>query len=273
MTSKNILVLIPARYQSSRFPGKPLAPIAGKTMIQRVYENCLHAGETEEAKREGLNFHVGVVTDNDKIEQHVKSFRGHVYRVDDDVPSGSERIYIAYKRYFEEKEKVDLLLNVQGDEPLLTSKRVSGLAAFHLRSKFDVATMVRPMKGTIDRWKCPNSVKAIFIKQSNRCLYFSRAPIPFKRSDKTSESLRETHEENSPHWHLHIGVYSYKLEGLRSFHEMSCSYYEESEQLEQLRALEMGLEIGAIEVNDNFVGVDTPEDIQRVERLIFDKET
>ena len=235
-------------------------------MIQRVYENCQEAGLTEEARKEGLTFHVGVVTDDEKIEQHVRSFKGNVYRVDDDVPSGSERIYLAYKRYFEEKENIDLLLNVQGDEPLLTAKRVSGLAAFHLGSRFDVATMVKPMKGTVDRWKCPNSVKAIFIKQSNKCLYFSRAPIPFKRPGDVSD-------ENSMRWHLHIGVYSYKLGGLRSFHEMDCSYYEKSEQLEQLRALEMGLEIGAIEVNDNLIGVDTPEDIQRVEGFIFDKET
>ena len=78
MTSKNILILIPARYQSSRFPGKPLAPIAGKTMIQRVYENCLEAGGTEEAIKEDLTFHVGVVTDDEKIEQHVRSFEGNV---------------------------------------------------------------------------------------------------------------------------------------------------------------------------------------------------
>ena len=273
MTSKNILILIPARYQSSRFPGKPLASIAGKTMIQRVYENCQRAEKTEEAKREGLSFHVGVVTDNDEIENHVKSFKGSVYRVDDDVPSGSERIYLAYKRYFEKKEKVDLLLNVQGDEPLLTPERVSSLASFHLGSTFDVATMVRPMRGAVERWKCSNAVKAIFVKQSNKCLYFSRAPIPFRRPDETSEDSRGIKDENSLRWHLHIGVYSYKLGGLRSFHEMDCSHYEKSEQLEQLRALEMGLEIGAIEVNDNLVGVDTPEDIQRVEGFIFDKET
>ena len=273
MTSKNILILIPARYQSSRFPGKPLAPIAGKTMIQRVYENCQRAEETEIAKKEGLSIHVGVVTDNDKIEEHVKSFNGNVYRVDDDVPSGSERIYLAYKRYFEEKERVDLLINVQGDEPLLNPKRVSNLAAFHLHSTFDVATMVKPMIGSVDRWKCPNSVKTIFVKQSNKCLYFSRAPIPFKRSNGKPDDLKEAMEESSLLWHLHIGVYSYKLGGLRSFNEMDSSYYENSEQLEQLRALEMGLEIGAIEVNDNLVGVDTPEDIQRVEGLILDKET
>ena len=268
MTSKKILILIPARYQSSRFPGKPLAPILGKTMIQRVYENCQGAGETEEAKKEGLDFHVGVVTDNEEIESHVRSFKGNVYRVDDDVPSGSERIYLAYKRYFEEQEGVDLLLNVQGDEPLLKADRISNLAAFHLRSKFDVATMVRPMWGTPELWKSPNAVKAIFVKQSNKCLYFSRAPIPFKRTQ-----TKDGDEESPLDWHLHIGVYSYKLNGLRSFHEMNCSYYEQAEQLEQLRALEMGLEIGAIEVHDNLVGVDTREDIQRVEGAIFEKET
>jgi len=102
----SVVVLIPARFGSSRFPGKPLAKIAGLSMIQRVFENCKSSG-----------FQTAVVTDNDEIETHVKSFGGEVIRVDDDVPSGSERIALAFDRFFK-ATKADLVINVQGDEPL-----------------------------------------------------------------------------------------------------------------------------------------------------------
>lgn len=262
MVQKNVLILIPARYQSSRLPGKPLVSLAGKTMVQRVYENCESANKSSEAKKNNIRFHVGVVTDNSDIERHVQSFSGNVYRVDDDVPSGSERIYLAFERYLKDKN-FDLLINVQGDEPLLGGERIAELTSFHLRSSFALTTMVRPMKGPLEMWKDPNCVKAIYSQKLKKCLYFSRAPIPFIRGIEVSEEVP---------WHLHIGVYSYKLEGLRSFHEASRSSYENYEQLEQLRALELGLEIGAIEVEDFLVGVDTPEDVKKVEGVILEQE-
>jgi 3-deoxy-manno-octulosonate cytidylyltransferase (CMP-KDO synthetase) len=231
-------------------------------MVQRVYENCESANKSSEAKKNNIRFHVGVVTDNSEIERHVQSFSGNVYRVDDDVPSGSERIYLAFERYLKDKN-FDLLINVQGDEPLLGGERIAELTSFHLRSSFALTTMVRPMKGPLEMWKDPNCVKAIYSQKLKKCLYFSRAPIPFIRGIEVSEEVP---------WHLHIGVYSYKLEGLRSFHEASRSSYENYEQLEQLRALELGLEIGAIEVEDFLVGVDTPEDVKKVEGVILEQE-
>jgi 3-deoxy-manno-octulosonate cytidylyltransferase (CMP-KDO synthetase) len=263
MNLKKILILIPARYESSRFPGKPLVLVAGKSMIQRVYENCQKANESDEASRHNLHFHVGIVTDNREIETHVKGFAGNVYRVDDDVPSGSERIYLAYERFFKNQRDFQLLVNVQGDEPLLKGERIAMLASFHLNSSFDLATMVKPMKGPLSMWQNPNCVKAIYSQISQKCLYFSRAPIPFVRNPLASEDVP---------WHLHIGVYSYKLEGLKKFHKAQSSPYENYEQLEQLRALELGLNIGAIEVDDYLVGIDTPEDVKKAEGVILGKE-
>ena len=145
----SVVVLIPARFGSSRFPGKPLAKIAGRSMIERVYANCKAAG-----------FKTAVVTDNDEIEVHVKSFAGVVLRVDDDVPSGSERIALAYQRFFQDSN-ADLVINVQGDEPLLKGDVLKELAEFHLNSSYPIATLLRERRSSEEDFKNPNVVKAV----------------------------------------------------------------------------------------------------------------
>jgi len=235
-----LLVLIPARFASTRFPGKPLAVINGKSMIQRVYENC---------KKSGCE--VAVVTDDSRIEDHVKSFNGRALRVDDDLPSGTERIELAFRRFYNPKD-FDLVINVQGDEPLLKGEEILRLAEYHLKSTFDIATLVREEQG--GEYKDPNRVKAIFCEGSGQCLYFSRAAVPFYRETK-SEVL----------WHLHIGVYSYKPQALLSFCKLPVSRLENCEKLEQLRALEAGIKIGAIKTTFKLMGVDTHEDLLKVE--------
>lgn len=235
------IILIPARFASTRYPGKPLEKINGKTLIRSVYENML---ETK--------IPCYVVTDDERIEKEVQHFGGSVIRVDDDVPSGSDRIYLAYNRYFK-KEKIDLILNIQGDEPLLKAQEVLKLRDFHLSSKFDLATMVRARKKEEDDFHSPNVVKALFSETNGQCLYFSRSQVPHGKEET---------------WFQHIGVYSYRPNALGAFIEKGPTPLEKSERLEQLRALEIGLTIGAIKIEKILVGVDTPDDLKKVEGVL-----
>lgn len=238
----SVVILIPARFASSRFPGKPLTLISGKSMIQRVFENCKDSG-----------FETAVVTDHDGIEKHVTEFGGKVIRIDDDVPSGSERIALAYERYLKEKNP-DLIINVQGDEPLLKGDVLKELAEFHLNSNYDITTLIRERKSTEEEFKNPNVVKAVWSKNSKECLYFSRQSLPYDR-DQIGEYP----------WYQHIGVYSYRPQALSSFVKLPMSTLENLEKLEQLRALENGMKIGAVLTTQKLIGVDVPEDVKKVE--------
>jgi 3-deoxy-manno-octulosonate cytidylyltransferase (CMP-KDO synthetase) len=238
----SVVVLIPARFGSSRFPGKPLALIAGRSMIDRVYSNCKTSG-----------FKTAVVTDNDEIEKHVLAFGGTVLRVDDDVPSGSERIALAYQRFLTD-EKADLVINVQGDEPLLKGDVLKELAEFHLKSSYPIATLLRERKVSEEDFKNPNVVKAVWAEKSGQCLYFSRQSLPYDRDGGKDYS-----------WYQHIGVYSYRPEALLAFVKLPMSPLEDLEKLEQLRALENGYSIGAVLTSQKLMGVDVPEDIIKVE--------
>lgn len=255
MDKKRVLTLIPARFASSRFPGKPLALISKKSMIQRVYENCAKAQASD------IDFVTAVVTDDDRIEEHVKEFDGVVVRVDDDVVSGSERISLAYERFYAD-QSFDLIINVQGDEPLLKSSLIEDLAKFHLESSYEVTTVVKKENGLVGDFLDPNKVKVIYTPEIGKCLYFSRASIPFDR-DATNEKT---------HWYLHVGVYSYRPECLKKFCQAPPSRFEMLEKLEQLRALELGMNIGAIETDMTLLGVDTPEDIERLEGVLREQE-
>lgn len=241
-----VVVLIPARYQSSRFPGKPLALIAGISMIQRVYTNCLESG-----------FPAYVVTDHDGIEAAVKNFGGNVLRINDDVPSGSERIALAYERFLKQ-ESPELVINVQGDEPLLKGDVLKELAEFHLNSAFDIGTLLRERSVKEEDFKNPNVVKAVYSPVSRQCLYFSRQSLPYDRDGGREYS-----------WYQHIGVYSYKPLALSSFVKLPMSPLEDLEKLEQLRALESQMTLGAILTTQKLIGVDVPEDIKKVEGALL----
>lgn len=236
------VILIPARFASSRFPGKPLAEISGKTMIQRVYENCFTSG-----------LPVYVVTDHDDIEKHVKGFGGKVLRVNDDVPSGSERIALAYERYLK-TEAPEFVINVQGDEPLLKGDILKDLALFHGKTSFDITTLLRERSTKEEEFKNPNVVKAVYSTAANECLYFSRQSLPFDRDGGKEYS-----------WYHHIGVYCYRTEALSRFVKLPLGKLEDLEKLEQLRALENKMRIGAILTTQHLIGVDVPEDVKKVE--------
>jgi 3-deoxy-manno-octulosonate cytidylyltransferase (CMP-KDO synthetase) len=238
----SVIILIPARHGSSRFPGKPLAKIKGISMIERVFKNCASSG-----------FETAVVTDNTKIETHVKSFGGSVVRVDDNVPSGSERIALAYERFFKHKTP-QLVMNVQGDEPLLRGDVLKTLADFHRSADYEVATLVRERSSKEEDFKNHNVVKALFVPGTGECLYFSRQSIPFDRDGGRDYS-----------WFQHIGVYSYRPEALVKFVKLPMARLEDLEKLEQLRALENKMRIGAVLTTQRLIGVDIPEDILKVE--------
>lgn len=256
MTS-SALLLIPARYGSARFPGKPLAEIAGQSMIQRVWERCQQA--TKLAKASSLELLPVVVTDDQRIEDHVQGFGGQVCRVDDDVSSGSERIRLAFQNYFGDRAW-DFLVNVQGDEPLIAPESLVRLIEAHQKYNYDIMTMVKPQVGNREDFQDPNRVKAVYSQVSSQCFYFSRAPIPHHRDQETPVE-----------WALHVGVYSYRPEALEKFCQAQNSRLESVEKLEQLRALELGLSLGAIEIQDQLIGVDTPEDIKKVEGVLSER--
>lgn len=239
------VVLIPARYNSSRFPGKPLTLIDGVSMIERVYRNCKLSG-----------FECAVVTDDQRIEDHVKGFGGSVVRIDDNVPSGSERIALAYQRYYKNND-YKIVINVQGDEPLLKGDILKELAHFHSNSNYEIATLIRPRSSTEEDFLNPNVVKAVYCHSTKKCLYFSRASLPYSR-----DGIKDYP------WYQHIGVYSYKAEALETFVKLPESTLEISERLEQLRALENNMSIGAVISEQRLVGVDVPEDVKKVEEVL-----
>lgn len=247
---KKALVLIPSRFASTRFPGKPLALINGKPMVQWVYEGC--AGIMNFSK----DCHVAVVTDNSEIEAAVNSFGGNVVRVDDDVPSGSERIQLAYERYFKD-QNFDYVINVQGDEPLIDSNLLVELVNFQADKNYDVTTVVKEMPMADEGYQDSNKVKAIYNELDGKCHYFTRAPFPYNRNK--TEGLS---------WFLHIGIYSFKPEALKSVCSLSQSKHEKIECLEQLRMIDNGFSIGAVPTEMTLCGVDVPEDIKYVEGVI-----
>ena len=255
MSKKRALILIPARFASSRFPGKPLTEINGQSMIQLVLTNCSKALDTE------IEFEAHVVTDDGRIEQHVKTFSNNVVRVDDDVNSGTLRIQLAYERFFKNKN-FDLVINVQGDEPLLNAEDLIALAKFHLKSNFDIGTMVLKKFHFDQDFHDPNKVKAVISEEDGRALYFSRAPIPFKREAKTAFNVL------TDFWYLHVGVYSYYPNALIKFAQSKESHLENLEKLEQLRALGIGLSIGAVETKSLLIGVDHLDDVKKVEEVL-----
>lgn len=238
------LILIPARFASSRFPGKPLAKIAGKSMIELVVENCKNTG-----------FDYSVVTDSIEIENHLKEINANYVRVDDDVSTGSERIALAYSRFFD-KKGYSHIINVQGDEPLLVADLLQEINEAHCKKDCDIFTIVKPRSFDDKEFENPNIVKCAYEEKTKNCLYFSRSPIPFQRVDVMNS------------WYQHIGVYSYKVDSLVRFNSLEQARLEIGESLEQLRALANGMTISAIQSDINLIGVDAPEDIKKVEKVI-----
>lgn len=245
------LGIIPARFESSRFPGKPLVKIGGKTMIQLVFEQCL--------KTEILS-DVIVATDDKRIFDHVISFGGNVRMTSPNHPTGTDRIAEIAKLM----EEFDLIVNIQGDEPFIHPQQIETvLKVFEKNKSAQIATGVRVIENSNDI-ENSNVVKAVFGK-NGKALYFSRSPIPF---------LRNIKKENwSNHvFYKHIGMYAFRREALLEITKLSPSRLENLESLEQLRWLENGFEIFITELPFDSFGIDTPDDLIEAEKFIMNNE-
>jgi 3-deoxy-manno-octulosonate cytidylyltransferase (CMP-KDO synthetase) len=244
MSSPRVVIVIPARYGSSRLPGKPLVSLAGKPMIQRVYEQAKQATEAQ---------HVVVATDDERIVKAVEAFGGEARMTRSGHRSGTERVAEVAAHL-----EAGVFVNVQGDEPLLDPAAVdTAIRALINDDSAHVATVVTPVRTAADIMD-PNVVKAV-LDFDDCALYFSRAPVPW---------IRDTHAKiQVRHW-KHLGLYAFRREALLEYPTLPQGELERIEQLEQLRWLENGWKIRVAEVQHDAVSVDVPEDVVRVEKLL-----
>lgn len=242
MTAKRTIAVLPARYGSSRFPGKPLALIGGKPMIQWTYENTGKCSAIDG---------VYVATDDQRIYDAVRGFGGNAIMTSPDHTTGTDRIAEAVKDL-----DADLIVNVQGDEPLVSATVLTQLIDAMRRTNADMGTAAVPFSKTDRDPDDPNAVKVV-VDRNSFALYFSRSRIPFLRQGGTPvEPL------------LHWGLYAYTRSFLYDFVSWSRGQLETCEMLEQLRALENGARIWVLQTAERSVGVDVPEDIAYVENLL-----
>ena len=242
--------IIPARYASTRFPGKPLVLIHGLPMIQHVYQRVAQA---ETVAR------VVVATDDLRIEQAVKAFGGEVVMTRSDHPTGTDRL-----AEVAEQLDAELIVNVQGDEPLINPQMVDQAVAPLLADPTLKMGTLASQIDAIEDFYNPNVVKVVKDNQG-LALYFSRAPIPWPR-DLTREQLAESLAEVA--LYRHIGLYVYRRDFLLQYPHLPKTHLESLENLEQLRALELGVQLHVAETEFACHGVDTPEDLERVARLM-----
>jgi 3-deoxy-manno-octulosonate cytidylyltransferase (CMP-KDO synthetase) len=252
-------VIIPARYGSTRFPGKPLHSICGKPLIQHVWERC--------GKARGID-RVIIATDDERIARVVSGFGADVAWTSDKHRSGTDRCAEAAERM----RAVTHVINVQGDEPLIDPKVISKLAkALTDDPALDMVTAATPFDCD-EELHNPNAVKVVLDRKKN-ALYFSRAVIPSVPKVETSGRLARSAAEDAgtqnalPHLR-HLGIYGYTTEFLRQFVKWKPGRLEQIERLEQLRALENGAKIRVVLTKNRSIGVDTPEDVRAVERLL-----
>ena len=238
----NTIGIIPARFGSSRYPGKPLALIGGKPMIQRVYEQCL---------KSDLNF-VIVATDNDEIFDVVNSFGGNAVMTSADHPSGTDRCREALNSI---QESFDLVVNIQGDEPFINPEQINQVISILKNTKAEIATLISPAIN-MEEVENPNRVKAV-TAMDGKALYFSRYGIPFPRNKE------EIKPEN---YLIHLGIYGFTSRALQKTKNLTLSSLEKTEGLEQLRWLQNGMSIYTSITNERADSVDTPEDLRAIEK-------
>ncbi|MCS3556338.1 MULTISPECIES: 3-deoxy-manno-octulosonate cytidylyltransferase [Sphingobacterium] len=243
-----VIGIIPARYASSRFPGKPLVDIGGKSMIQRVYEqvkntSCLHE--------------VIVATDDDRIAEHVKSFAGNVIMTASSHQSGTDRCAEVIAKV----SGFDIVINIQGDEPFINPLQIELLASCFDKEETQIATLVKKIhtEDELFNVNIPKVVRNI----AGQAIYFSRQTIPYLRGIEQKNWL-------SKHSYFkHIGIYGYRTDVLKELTQLPISILEETEALEQLRWIEHGYTIQTAETEHETIAVDTQEDLERIIQTYF----
>ena len=241
--------IIPARYESSRFPGKPLVDIHGKSMIQRVYEQCLKAKLDR----------VVVATNDDRIFEHVQKFRGEVVMTSNTHKSGTDRIAEAAEKLGLSSDSI--VFNIQGDEPFINPDDINLLADCFNKQLTQIATLVKKIN-TIETLNNPNSPKVVLgVRQ--QALYFSRAAIPHLKGVKKENWLSEKT------FFQHIGIYGFRYNILKEITALPSAPLEQNEGLEQLRWIENGYTIQTAEISSECIAVDCPEDLERIDKKFF----
>ncbi|MEZ5314674.1 MAG: 3-deoxy-manno-octulosonate cytidylyltransferase [Chlamydiales bacterium] len=244
MTSNQVVGIIPARWNSTRFPGKPLIDILGKSLIKRTYEKAL--------KSSRLNSLL-VATDDHRIYDHVKDFGGNVCMTSISCPTGTDRVSEAIKI---SQSNPSIVVSIQGDEPCFDPTTIDTL--IEQMQKTDDAVVTTPVTKITNPHDILNSgiVKCVF-DYLNRALYFSRAPIPFSVKSRTVDN-----------YYRHIGIYCFRGSFLEHYVKIKNSRLQNIEDLEQLKILEMGHQIYVSIVKDQGIGVDTPKDLKRIKEIL-----
>jgi 3-deoxy-manno-octulosonate cytidylyltransferase (CMP-KDO synthetase) len=241
-TDLRVVAVIPARWSSTRFPGKPMAELAGEPMIAHVVRRASEATTVD---------HVIVATNDERIAEAAVAVGAEAVMTGEH-PSGTDRVAAAVR----DRDEWEIVINVQGDEPLLSGDNIDVLVSGLMDDeKVGMSTLCRPLEA--ERAEDPNAVKVVRDARG-RALYFSRSAIPYPRHREAAWKL----------WRLHLGIYGFRRETLEAFVALPPSELEQAEALEQLRALENGIPILVLDAPHSAFGVDTPEDLERVEKII-----
>jgi len=240
-----VIAVIPARYGSTRLPAKPLASINGKPMIQWVYERSRRA--------RGIDQTI-VATDDERIAQAVRDFGGEVIVTSPSIQSGTDRVAAVADQL-----RADIYVNVQGDEPLIEPSAIETAVDLVRSGRFPIGTVMTSLRNRSEL--VDQSVVKVMADSTGRAIYFSRLPIPYSRG--------AVPEDEQPFvCKRHVGLYVYSRDALMKFRSLPPSGIEKAEVLEQLRAIANGIAIGIAEVDFTSIGVDTPEDLEKVRRLL-----
>ncbi len=246
------LGIIPARFASTRFPGKPLVDIRGKKMIQLVYEQATKALDS-----------VVVATDNKQIFDEVKLFGGHVVMTSEMHPSGTDRCKEALEIFkLETHEDYDVVINIQGDEPFIKPGQIKQLMECFEDKSVDIATLVKEITSNHLVFD-PNKPKVV-VNNNMEALYFSRSAIPYCRGKEPAEWYK------MHNFYQHIGMYAYRVQALNEITDLLPSKLEQAESLEQLRWLEHGYKIKTALTTFETIGIDTPEDLEEAIKYLED---
>lgn len=243
-----IIGIIPSRYASTRFPGKPLAVINGKTMIQHVYEQSLKCSMLSK---------VVVATDDERIYENVTNFGGEAIMTSTNHINGTSRCNEVIEKLESQGVYTDIAINIQGDEPRINPEQITSVAKLFNKDSTEIATLAKAINNYDDLTN-PNVVKVVFGKLNN-ALYFSRQPIPFYRDATINQWL------DNAKYYKHIGIYGYRIDVLKRIINLPKGHLENAENLEQLRWLENGINI-AIDITEyESIAIDTPKDLLKLE--------